>query len=149
MKKGEKQSNKSVLLIIITIIVIICAVLVMIFLKSRQDIYKFDFYDGYIPGKTFTGEINLTNGKVDFKIIYGCSLPDSKECPDDVVVKGTLNKTQLELVKTAIEKNNRKDNPDLLNGISYLILEDKICNEETNESCGEIGKQLIEALAQN
>ena len=149
MKKGEKKSNKNVILLIGAIIVIICIVLAICFLNHKQNIYKFDFYDGDIPGKTFNGEINLTNGKVDFKIIYGCSLPDPDECPEDDVIRGTLNKTQLELVKNTFEKNNRKDNPYLLTGVSYLIKGDKICDEETNETCDEIGKQLIEFSNQN
>ena len=128
---------------------VVSVVLTMLFLKSKQGVYKFDFYDGLIPGNTFRGEINLTNGKVDFKIIHGCSLANSEECRNDTVVEGTLNRNQLELVKNAFEKNNRKDNHWLLSGVSYLIEGDKICDEETNETCEEIGKQLIEISTQN
>ena len=147
MKK--EKSNKNLIIAIGAVIVIVCAVLTVLFLNKKQDIYKFDFNDGYIPGKTFNGEINLTNGEVNFKIIYGCSLRDPEECPDDEIVKGTLNKTQLELVKDVLEKSNRKDNHYLLTGVSYLIKGDKICDEETNETCDEIGRQLIKYSNQN
>ena len=137
------------MIIIGTIIVIAIVVLAMFFLKKEQDIYKFDFFDGYTPGKTFKGEIDLSDGNVDYTIIYGCSLPNPNECPDDTIVKGTLNKNQLELVKTAFEKNNHKDNHLLLTGVSYLIKGNVICDNITNETCEEIGKQLIESSDQN
>ena len=149
MKKEQKKNNKNMAIFIGAIVVIICVILAIFFLNHKQDIYRFDFNDGYTPGKTFKGEINLTNGNIDFKIIYGCSLPNPDECPKENIVKGTLNKTQLELVKNAYEKNNRKDNPYLLIGVSYLIGGDKICDEETNDTCDEIGKQLIEFSNQN
>lgn len=137
----------NVIALIIAIIVIFCIIFAV--LTHKLNIYKFNFFDGYIPGKTFNGQINLTNGKVDFKIIYGCSLPNPEECPDDDIVKGTLNKTQLKLVKNSFEKNNRKDNSYLLTGVYYLIKGDKICDEETNKTCDEIGRQLIEFSNQN
>lgn len=152
MKEEEKKSSKNIILFTGIIIVIICIVLGIFILNHKQemslnhkqDIYKFDFYDGSIPGETFNGEINLTNGKVNFKIMHGCSLLNPDECPDDTIVKGTLKKAQLKLVKNALEKNNREDNPSLIIGISYLIKGDKICDKKTNETCNEIGRELVE-----
>ena len=139
----KKEKNKKILLIAGFVVVAICVVLVIFILNHKQNIYKFDFFDGYEPGSTFKGEINFSSGKVDFKIIHGCTFPNPSECPKDDIVKGALNKTQLELVKNAFEKNNRKDNPYLLIGVSYLIKGDKICDEDSNETCEKIGTQLI------
>lgn len=141
MKKSERMNNKNIALFAGAIIIILVALIMFLF---KQDIYKFNFADGYTPGNTYKGKINLDNGKVDFTIIRGCSLIDREECPENTTVKGTLTKEQLELVKTALDKNNRKDNPSLLIGVSYLIKGDSICDEETNETCEESGKQLIE-----
>ncbi len=139
----KKEKNKKVLSIVGLVAVIICIGLAIVFIVKKHDIYKFDFFDGFTPGSTYVGEIDLSNGKVDFKIVYGCSLLNRDECPNDDIVKGTLNKTQLELVKNGLEKNNRKDNPFLLRGVLYLIKGDTICDDETNETCEEIGTQLI------
>lgn len=148
MKKIQKKFN-NIIYIITVIVVIICIIIAFLFLKPKQDIYKFDFFDGGIPGNTFKGEINFTNGNVDFTIIHGCSLINRNECPEDTIVKGALNKNQLELVKTAFEKNNRKDNKWLLTGVSYLIKGEKICDNETNITCEESGKMLIDFSNQN
>lgn len=149
MKKTKKKENNKTLLFVGAIIVIACVILLICFINNKQDIYKFNFNDGITPGRTYNGEINLTNGKIDFAILYGCSLPDPSECPDDEIIKGTLNKEDLELVKNTLEKNNRKNNYFFILGVSYLIKGDQICNEETNETCYSIGKELIETAYQN
>ena len=146
MKKNEKKENKNTIPIVGAIIVIISALLVVFFLRNKDDIYKFDFFDGYDPGATYKGEINLTNGKVDYKIIHGCTLPNQEECPNDTLVKGTLNESQLELVKTTLEKINRENNAWLLSGVSYLIDGDKICDELVNKTCSEIGELMIVSI---
>ena len=145
MKKEEKN-NKSLIIIIGTIVAIICIVAIL-FLNHNQDIYRFNFDDGYEPGERFKGKINLANGEVDFKIIYHCSFPKNEQCPNNDIVKGKLNQTQLELVKNTYEKSNLKDDYCkymLLTGVSYLIKGNKICNEETNETCEKMGIQVFE-----
>lgn len=153
-----KNFSKKSLLIIIGVIILLIA-FAIIFLggnkeKSKEEeqneqkekVYNFDFFDGTVPGYTFRGKINLSTGEVDFIIISGCSLPDPEDCPGDTRVQGKLNKEQLELVNKTYERINPKDNEFFLNGVSYLLNGSRICDDETNQTCEAVGKEILNSL---
>lgn len=146
--------EKKLLLVLVIIILIILSMFMFGGSKDNKadnkqvpaNIYKFDFSDNNVPGKTFKGIVNLDDGNVDFKIIYGCSLPNEEECPEDIHVYGTLNKEQLELVKNTYKKINPKDNELFLMGISYLLNGSILCDEEAYKTCETIGIEILESL---
>ena len=144
LKKDIKISNKILILLVGIIIVIICAFLVNAFIDNGQNIYKFDFYDGYEPGAKYTGKINLTTGKVQFKVVNYCSLPNCHA--KNSIVKGKLNEEQLELVKAALNNIEDSNRGMLLKGVSYFIRGDEICYKGSNITCNEEGKHLLKMI---
>ncbi len=77
------MKNKKNLIIIIVLVVALGIALFCIFKCKGKDKYTFDFFDGYTPGATYKGEINLKTGESDIYVIRGCSLLP-EDCPDDL-----------------------------------------------------------------
>ena len=115
---------------------------------NERKLYEFDFFDGYIPGATYSGKIDLETGETKVKIVHGCSLlPD--ECAEldlEEENQGTLSETHLSKVKEILEKINYKDSDILISAISNILKGDVVCFEETSETCVELGNKVLDAL---
>lgn len=137
------MKDKKLIAIFSVLLVIVIAVILCFVIKSNsKDIYKFDFFNGYIPGATYTGEINLKTGETDITVTRGCSLP-SEECSKDNKehYTGTLEKEYLDKTKEILEKTNYKDNEHLIIGIADLLRGDELCinEDDVKKTCREIG----------
>lgn len=139
--------KKNYYIITITSILIIGILIYsFVFSKKNEKIYKFNFSNGYTPGRTYTGQINLITGNADITSIDGCSLlPEN--CKDNLEkhYKGTIEKRYLEQIKKILESTDYKDNEHLIIGAINILRNDELCIDEndTKITCKEIAEQIL------
>lgn len=138
--------NKEKMLIII---LVVSAVLFVcgLFLDNMNNTYRFNFDDGYEPGTTYSGSINLKSGKTILKTRSGCSTAITDDCSDTYKeYSGTLDDEQLKKVKRILGLAEDYDSLDLILAIEYILQGDEFCIEETNKTCLEIGDEWLDLI---
>ena len=139
--------KKNYYIITITSILIIGILIYsLVFSKKNEKIYRFNFSNGYTPGRTYKGQINLVTGNADITSIDGCSLlPEN--CKDDLEkhYKGTIEPRYLEQIKKILKSTDYKDNEHLIMSAINVLRNDELCVDEndTKITCIEIAEQFL------
>ena len=118
--------------------------------QNDKKIYKFDFFDGYIPGTTYSGEINLKSGNTILNIDYGCSVVGG--CGEThFEYLGKLSENQLKKVNQILDQTNNKDSGELMIAIKLILEGNKSpCYEDDiDKSCIQLGQEQLDYILNN
>ena len=139
--------KKNNLIVIITLILIFGIVIYyFVFNKGNENVYKFNFFNGYEPGRTYKGQINLTTGNADITSIDGCSLlPENCKSDLEKHYKGTIETRYLEQIKKILETTYYKDNERLIVSAINILRNDELCINEidTKVTCKELAEGYL------
>lgn len=145
MKKKEevklkKAMNRRLMIgyVVIGVVALFAIVYFVVSSFNKIAYYEFDFNDGFIPGMTYKGELNLKTGEVKLTKHYGCSLPDPNDCTDPETKEGTISEENLSKIDEKLSEIDYAESGRIICSISYLIDGDYKDFDEAYSNCSVI-----------
>ena len=115
--------------------------------ETKYQVYKFNFFDKYTPGATYSGTIDPNSGEASVTIDYSCSLPNPEDCGElHYEYSGKLSEEEVSKVFEILEKTNYADSKNLIHAVKNILQGDEICFEELSQTCVDAGNQTLDWL---